>query len=348
MTESVTRVSTSGTGNAGEKGSVRGFAMIYANILRHPDLSKGAICHYGNLLLYARQDGKCWPGQERLAKDIRASVRQVHRYNKELEAAGLIETEQRPLEDGINQTNVYTITGLLDTPCYQASTRAMDRTSMSDRDRTPVSDEVEAVEVEAVITPKPPKIGGTKEKEKEKAGTGTAGTSSFDAKRDPKQNRAGEVKVKERSPRKRRPRAGTVQTPDEGLQALTDHRDRLGGASMERYVPVAKRWDFTQDNPPWWVMKELNNEHQLLARVEKIVRGAVRKAEVDALNAKKERGHVSPDSTPDAPVQASPSEPDPNSVEAMFAASRAQEAENTAILKAYMKAYPERCAFDGF
>jgi hypothetical protein len=32
----------------------------------------------------------------------------------------------------------------------------------------------------------------------------------------------------------------------------------------------------------------------------------------------------------------------------MFAASRAQEAENTALLKAYMKAYPEECAHDSF
>jgi hypothetical protein len=325
--------------------------MIYANILRHPDLSKGAICHYGNLLLYARQDGKCWPGQERLAGDIRASVRQIHRYNKELEGAGLIETEQRPLEDGINQTNIYTITGLLDTPCYQASTRATDRTLASGRGRTPVSDEVEAVEVEAVIPPTPPKTGGTEEKEKAGLVRDPSDTSSLGDKRDPAQNRAGQGRVKERSPRKsRRSRAGTVQTPDEGLQALTDHRDRLGGASMERYVPVAKRWDFTQDNPPWWVMKDLDNDHKKLDRIERIVRGAIRKAEVDALNAKKQRGHPSPDSPPDGPVQDtdSPSEPVPNSVEAVVSADKAREAENTALLKAYMKAYPEECAFDGF
>jgi hypothetical protein len=201
------------------------------------------------------------------------------------------------------------------------------------------------------ISPLSPPRGAEDETKKEKAGSvrGPSDTSSFGDKPDPAQNRAGQGKVKERSPRKpRRSRAGTVQTPDEGLQALTDHRDRLGGASMERYVPVAKRWDFTEDNPPWWVMKELDNDHKKLDRIERIVRGAIRKAEVDALNAKKERGHPSPDSPLDAPVQASPSLADPNSVEAILSADKAQEAENTALLKAYMKAYPEECAFDGF
>jgi hypothetical protein len=123
-------------------------------------------------------------------------------------------------------------------------------------------------------------------------------------------------------------------------------------------VDVAKCFDFASEGaPPWQVMKALDNDYKLLGRIRKIVQAADRKAEVDALNAKKQRGHdhVSPDSPPDAPVQAtaSPSlpshpEPNPNSVEAIVAADRAQEAEKTALLKAYMKAYPERCAYDGF
>ncbi len=79
------------------------YAAIPDEVIRHPDLSSGAICHYGNLLLYASQDGKCWPGQERLADDMRVSVRQIHTYNKELEAAKLIEVERR----GMGQTNLY-------------------------------------------------------------------------------------------------------------------------------------------------------------------------------------------------------------------------------------------------
>jgi hypothetical protein len=161
------------------------------------------------------------------------------------------------------------------------------------------------------VSPLSPPRGADEDK-KEKAGSvrGPSDTSSFGDKRDPAQNRAGQGKVKERSPRKRsRSRAGMIQTPDEGLQALTDHRDRLGGQPLKGYIPVAKRWDFTKDNPPWWVMKELDNDHRELAGIERIVRGAVREAEVDALNAKKQRGHdhPSPDSTPHAPVQATAS-----------------------------------------
>ena len=118
---------------------------------------------------------------------------------------------------------------------------------------------------------------------------------------------------------------------------------------MERYVPVAKRWDFTEDNPPWWVMKELDNEHKKLDRIEKIVRRGIRQADLKA-QLEGLPGTEAPDSTPDARVQAtaSTSEPDPNSVEAILSADKAREAEDTALLKAYMKAYPERCAYDSF
>jgi hypothetical protein len=340
MTESITRVSTSGIGNAGDIPTGESFAKTpIGAVLRNTNLSDGAVRLYAELRSYAwGEDGRCFPGQKTLGEDMGWSRSKVCRYTKELKDADLIEIEYRPLHKGKNKPNLYTLN--------QPSTSGTDVSSLTHRDVSSLTHEVDLVEVD--IPPKPPKTGGTEEKEKGKAGTGTAGTASFGAKPDPAQNRAGQGRVKERSPRKRRSRAGTVQTPGEGLQALTDHRDRLGGASMERYVPVAKRWDFTEDNPPWWVMKDLDNDHKKLDRIEKIVRGAIRKAEVDALNAKKERGHVSPDSTLDAPVQASPSLADPNSVEAIVSADKAQEAEDAALLKAYMKAYPERCTHDSF
>jgi hypothetical protein len=333
--------------------------MIYANVLRHPDLSKGAICHYGNLLLYARQDGKCWPGQKRLADDMRVSVRQIHTYNKELEAAGLIETEQRPLGDGINQTNVYTITGLLDTACYQHSTRAMDRNKTSDRDRKNTSDEVEAVEVEAVIPPTPPTTGGGKEKKKGKAGTGTAGTSSFGDKRDPAQNRAGQGRDGKRPARKRAPRGGV--TSPAGIEAIRSFEARTEGLDYTgwkvervkmRLASIAQRWDFaSEEDPPMKVRRQISPDaescDEILRRLRKTLKQAATSAEVDALNAKKERGHDHPshDSTP---VQASTSHPDPNSVEAVVSADRAREAEEAALVKAYVKANPEKCAYGSF
>jgi hypothetical protein len=286
--------------------------MIYANVLRHPDLSKGAICHYGNLLLYARQDGKCWPGQERLADDMRVSVRQIHTYNKELEAAGLIETEERPLKDGINQTNVYTITGLLDTACYQPSTRATDRKETSDRDRNRTSDEVEAVEVEAVFPPTPPTTGGTEEKEKAGSERGPSDTSSFGAKPDPAQNRAGEGKVKEHPRAKRKPRGGV--TSPAGIEAILSFQACKEGLDYsgwgverkrQKLASIAERWDFTSEaDPPMKLRRQISPNAEscdyILKRLRKITGQADLKAEVDALNAKKQRGH---DSTPHAPVQ---------------------------------------------
>ncbi len=100
-------------------------------------------------------------------------------------------------------------------------------------------------------------------------------------------------------------------------------------------MEVAKFFDFaSEDAPPWQVMKGLNNDFQLLGMIRKIVQAAERKAQLVGL--------------PGTEADSTPRKPDPNSVEASFAASKAQEAENTALLKAYMKAYPELCAFDGF
>jgi len=272
-----------------------GFTMIPNVVIRNPDLSDGAVRLYGLLLSYAWQDGFCFPGQERLAGECGKGVKAIYRHTKELEAADLISVKHRPLHKGANMTNVYTFKTL------KPSTRGTDRSKMTDRDRPKMSDDEYAVDKNSISPLSPPR--GAEEGRKEKAGSerGPSDTSSFGAKRDPAQNRAGEGKDRKRSPRKRsRSRAGTIQTPTAGLMALAEKVDRLGGKPFKRYVPVAKRWDFTQDNPPWWVMKELDNNHKTLDRIERIVRGAVRKAEVDALNAKKQRGH---DSTPHAPVQ---------------------------------------------
>ncbi len=372
MTESVTRHSTSGTGNSSEE-RVDLIGRFRENVI---GFERAAVKHFGAAGgMIARQllfwDGKgasddfwIYKSHAEWYEDTGLKRRAQESGRNRLIKAGVMREEKRigpdrrwrlffrlypwRLMDAVGED----LPNAAKSPANSTVshvTQTMADVTQTMADVTGYTEEYPEDHSEEVSPQSPPR--GANPEGKEKAGSvrNPSDTASFDAKRNPKQNRASEEKVKERAPRKsRRSRAGTVQTPGEGLQALTDHRDRFGGASMEHYVPVAKRWDFTQDNPPWWVMKDLDNDHKKLDRIERIVRGAVRKAEVDALNAKKERGHVSPDSTPDAPVQASPSLADPNSVEAMFAASRAQEAENTALLKAYMKAYPERCAFDGF
>lgn len=58
---------------------------------------------YSKLLSYAWHNDKAFPGQARMAKDLRMSQPAVSRYVKELEKAGLIEIQRR----GQGKTNVY-------------------------------------------------------------------------------------------------------------------------------------------------------------------------------------------------------------------------------------------------
>jgi hypothetical protein len=162
---------------------------------------------------------------------------------------------------------------------------------------------------------------------------------------DPAQNRASEGRVKEHPRAKRKPRGGV--TSPAGLEALEDHvHSELGYKDMGHYVPLARQHDFTSDATPHWsIMKNLDNDYRLLDRIQKVVRRGIKAADVKA----QLQGlpGTEADSTRVQDTASTP-EPDPNSVEAIVSADEAQRAEDTAVLKAYMKAYPERCAFDGF
>jgi hypothetical protein len=319
-----------------------GFTMIPNVVIRNPDLSDGAVRLYGLLLSYAWQDGFCFPGQERLAGECGKGVKAIYRHTKELEAADLISVKHRPLHKGVNMTNVYTFKTL------KPSTRGTDRSKMTDRDRPKMSDDEYAVDKNSISPLSPPRGADEGRKEKAGSGRGPVATSSSPHQPTPQRKKqAGQEGVKERSPRKRsRSRGGTSA---EGLQALQDHvHSEYGYKDMGRYVAVAERYDFTQDGePPWQIMKELNNDSRLLKRIRRVVQGADRQAQLVGLPG------TEADSTPHAPVQDTdglslPSKPDPNSLEGIVAADEALEAEKSAILQAYMKAHPEDCTFDGF
>ena len=80
-----------------------GFTQIPNALLRRADLSQGAKVAYMMLLSYSWQEGSCFPGQERLARDMGAGERSVRTYLQELQARGLITIRRR----GLNLTNVY-------------------------------------------------------------------------------------------------------------------------------------------------------------------------------------------------------------------------------------------------
>jgi len=74
-------------------------------ILANAKLSPGAKLTYAMLLLYAREQDECFPGQERLGQDMGAGERSVRRWLKELEAQGLVAVKQR----GQGKSNLYTV-----------------------------------------------------------------------------------------------------------------------------------------------------------------------------------------------------------------------------------------------
>jgi len=83
----------------------RGFTQIPRYILRDKRLSFGARLTYGELLSYAWQDDSCFPGQERIAKNLGVTRKAVNSYLSELKQTKYIAWERR----GLGKTNIYYI-----------------------------------------------------------------------------------------------------------------------------------------------------------------------------------------------------------------------------------------------
>ena len=83
----------------------RGWTGVPNFVLESDNISIGAKLTYAIFLKYARELDECFPGQERLAKDMGNGVRSVVRYIAELEKVGLITVKRR----GQGRPNLYTI-----------------------------------------------------------------------------------------------------------------------------------------------------------------------------------------------------------------------------------------------
>ena len=83
--------------------STKGFTQVPNHILDNGKLSPGAKLTYAMLLKYAWQNDYCFPGQERLAKDMGVSDRSVRTYLQELEKADFVAIKQR----GLGKVNLY-------------------------------------------------------------------------------------------------------------------------------------------------------------------------------------------------------------------------------------------------
>ena len=78
-------------------------AFIPNWLLQRSDISPGAKLLFARLAQFAGEDGRAWPSQEALGKEIGVSDRQVRTYLHELLLAQIIEGERR----GLTQTNRY-------------------------------------------------------------------------------------------------------------------------------------------------------------------------------------------------------------------------------------------------
>ena len=83
--------------------SQRGFTQVPNHVLRSERISPGAKLAYAMLLSYAWQNDFCFPGQERLAKDMGAGARSVVRYIQELEKEQFVTIKKR----GQGRPNLY-------------------------------------------------------------------------------------------------------------------------------------------------------------------------------------------------------------------------------------------------
>ena len=83
----------------------RGWTGVPNFIIESKEISVGAKLIYAMLLKYARELDECFPGQERLAKDMGNGERSVRRWLRELAKAGLINIKQR----GQGRPNLYTV-----------------------------------------------------------------------------------------------------------------------------------------------------------------------------------------------------------------------------------------------
>lgn len=82
---------------------LQGFTQVPNVVLKHSAISFGAKVAFGVLLSYAWSEDFCFPAQDRLAKDLNCSVRQVQRLLTELKEHSFINWKQQ----GLNKPNIY-------------------------------------------------------------------------------------------------------------------------------------------------------------------------------------------------------------------------------------------------
>lgn len=85
--------------------TAQGFVQVPNAALKSEKISPGAKLCFAMLLSYAWHNNMCFPGQDRLAKDMGVSLRSANTYIKELEAKQFISIKRQ----GQGRPNIYTL-----------------------------------------------------------------------------------------------------------------------------------------------------------------------------------------------------------------------------------------------
>lgn len=83
--------------------SAKGFTQVPNHILKSPSISPGGKLTYAMLLSYAWQNDFCFPGQDRLARDMGVSRQSANTYIQELAKKGVVKVTRR----GQGRPNLY-------------------------------------------------------------------------------------------------------------------------------------------------------------------------------------------------------------------------------------------------
>ena len=112
----------------------QGFTVVPNFLFGLKELSHGARLTYVLLLKYAWNEGSCFPGVERLARELEVERKSVMRYTRELQNQQLVSIERR----GQGKTNVYHLKRWQDRRNAQSDTaRASSKPRMGKRGRSP-------------------------------------------------------------------------------------------------------------------------------------------------------------------------------------------------------------------
>ena len=184
-----------------------GFVQLPIAVLRDSRVSDGALATYASLMVYARQDQRCWPGMERLGMDRGLTRRSISSHLSELKKAKLIATERRP---GTSQVYwiipMWTAYGKADAP-HRFTDEAIEVCGLDEEGRIPRRSDVK---VSKVVAPAPPPAMGD---------VATALASAQQRTEDARVER-GKKQIKRQAARPKRPKP----TKPEKSDALTPYR----------------------------------------------------------------------------------------------------------------------------